>query len=144
MFAGLPGIGVGTLLYVLLALWMPIREVAFVVRGKSSWARWRVIGTQLVFATGIVASVALADQVLLWMLGGGSPRGAGPARWLNDELGIHAPHSILAAPMTASLLLLGAVLVAVQVARVVAKFPARTRTSNLSLEREGDALLDGN
>ena len=39
MFAGLPGIGVGTLFYVLAALWMPIPRVA------SGWcaapAAWR-------------------------------------------------------------------------------------------------------
>lgn len=144
MFAGLPGIGVGTLFYVLMALWMPIREVAYVLRGDSSWARWRLIATQLVFAAGIVASVAAADQLLLWMLGGGAPRAVGPARWLNDELGIHAPRSILAAPVTASLLLLGAVLLGVQVARLVAKIPARARTPELSLERDGRPLLDGN
>lgn len=144
MFAGLPGIGVGTLLYVLLALWMPIREVAFVVRGKSSWARWRLIATQLVFAAGIIASVAAADQFLLWMMGGGTPRAVGPARWINDELGIHAPHSILAAPITASLLLLAAVLLVVQVARLVARLPAREKTRKLSLEGDGRPLLDGN
>ena len=143
MFAGLPGIGVGTLFYVLMALWMPIREVAFVVRGRSSWARWRLIATQLVFAAGIVASVAAADQLLLWTLGGGKARAMGPARWINNELGVRAPDSILAAPITASLLVLGAVLLAVQVARLVAKLPARVRTSRLSLERDSGPVLDG-
>jgi hypothetical protein len=144
MFAGLPGIGVGTLFYVLIALWMPIREVAFLVRGTSSWARWRLIATQLVFAAGILASVAAADQLLLWMMGGGTPRAVGPARWLNDELGVQAPDSILAAPITASLLLLGAVLLAVQLARLAAKLPARLATPKLSLEGDDNALLDGN
>ena len=44
MFAGLPGIGVGTLFYVLIAMWMPLRELPAIVQGRSSWARWRVIG----------------------------------------------------------------------------------------------------
>jgi len=142
MFAGLPGIGVGTLFYVLMALWMPIREIGFVVRGRSSLARWRLIGTQLVFAAGIVASVATADHLVLRMLGG-KARSVGPARWLHHELGGWAPESILAAPIMASLLLLGAVLLAVQVARLVARLPARARTSRLSLERDSGPVLGG-
>jgi hypothetical protein len=120
MFAGLPGIGVGTLFYVLMAFWMPIREIAFVAQGRSSWVRWRLIGTQLVFAAGIIVSVALADRLLLWMLGGGS-RNVGPARWLNQQLGAYAPQSILAAPIMASLILLTSVLLAVEVARLVTR-----------------------
>jgi hypothetical protein len=119
MFAGLPGIGVGTLFYVLIAIWMPIREIAVVMRGESSWARWRLIGTQLVFACGIMASVAFADRLLLGMLGGGRSRGVGPARWLNDQLGAHAPQSILAAPIVASLILLGMILLTVEGLRVI-------------------------
>lgn len=125
MFAGLPGIGVGTLFYVLMALWMPLREIGMVARGQSSVARWKLIGTQLVFALGIVASIAAADRVLLWGLGGGSPRAVGPARWLNDHLGAHAPQTILAAPVTASLLLLGLILLAVEAARVTKRVAAR-------------------
>ena len=144
MFAGLPGIGVGTLFYVLIALWMPIREIAFVVRGTSTWARWRLIATQLVFASGIVASVAAADQLLLWMLGGGTPRAVGPARWINQELGVQAPDSVLAAPIMASLLLLGAVLLAVQLARLVAGLPARLISPKLTLDHDERPVLDGN
>jgi len=143
MFAGLPGIGVGTLFYVLIALWMPVREIAFVFRGESSWARWRLIITQLVFAAGIVASVAAADQLLVWMLGGGTPRGVGPARWMNDELGVRAPHSILAAPIAASVLLLGAVLLSVQVARLVAKVRLHFKSSKLTFDGNEGSLLDG-
>ena len=36
MFAGLPGIGVGTLFYVLTALWMPIPECVRLIKGTSS------------------------------------------------------------------------------------------------------------
>jgi hypothetical protein len=119
MFAGMPGIGVGTLFYVLIAIWMPIREIAVVAQGRSSWARWRLIGVQLVYASGIIASVALADRMLLWMLGGGRSRDVGPARWLNDQLGAHAPQSILAAPIATSFILLAAVLLTVQILRML-------------------------
>jgi len=145
MFAGLPGIGVGTLFYVLIALWMPVREIAFVVTGRSSWARWRLIATQLVFAACIVASVAAADRLLVWMLGGNQPQAPGPARWLNDELGTRLPESILAAPIVASVLLLCGVLLAVQVARLVVTLANRRLTTpGLQLNPKDRAVLDGN
>lgn len=143
MFAGLPGIGVGTLFYVLIALWMPIREIAFVVRGQSSWARWRLIGVQLIFAAGIILSVAAADRLLVALLGGGQPRAVGPARWLNDGLGANAPETILAAPIMASVLLLASVLLAVQLARLVINVMAGLR-SRPSLGRAKQPVLDGN
>jgi hypothetical protein len=146
MFAGLPGIGVGTLFYVLIAMWMPIREIAFVVQGRSSWARWRLIFTQLVFAAGIIVSVALADRLLVWLLGGGQSRGVGPARWLNEQLGVHAPQSFLAAPIAASLILLATVLIAVEVARLAtALLRGRDRKAErIALPRDDRSVLDGN
>jgi hypothetical protein len=135
MFAGLPGIGVGTLFYVLMALWMPVREIGALARGRSSWARWRLIGTQFCFAMGIVGSIAIADRVLVWVLGGGSPRAVGPARWLNDELGMHAPQSILAAPITASLILLAAILLAIEIVRVISRATkGRTRAAAAAID----------
>ena len=126
MFAGLPGIGVGTLFYVLIALWMPVRECGLVLNGTSSWARWRAIGVQLGNATAVVASIALAERVMLWLLGAATPGSVSPARLLNDEFSTWLPGSILAAPMTASLLLLGGVLLVVEVLRLVRR-PAQTR-----------------
>lgn len=121
MFAGLPGIGVGTLYYVLTALWMPLRECALLVRGESSLARWRLIALQLFFAASIVASVAAADRAMVWILGGSGPGSVGPARMLNDHLKVRVPTSILAAPITASFLLLLGVLVVVEVLRLFAR-----------------------
>jgi hypothetical protein len=146
MFAGLPGIGVGTLFYVLIAIWMPFRELAFVVQGRSSWARWRLIFTQLTFAAGIIVSVALADRLLVWLLGGGQARAVGPARWLNEQLGAHAPESILAAPIAASLILLATVLIAVEVARLaMALLRGRDhKAARIALAREERPVLDGN
>ena len=145
MFAGLPGIGVGTLFYVLIAIWMPLREIAFVVQGRSSLARWRLIGTQLLFAAGIIVSVALADRLLLWMLGGSGTGGVGPAHWISQSLGAKAPDSVMAAPIAASLVLLGAVLAAVQCARlVIAVMKGRPREARpIDLIREDSSLVDG-
>jgi len=125
MFAGLPGIGVGTLFYVLAALFMPVHELARVFRGTSSAARWRRILLQWVYAFSIIGSIFIADRVMLAALGGYTPGSVGPAHPLHGELGARAPHSFLAAPMTASLILLGAVLVAVELFRLRQQFAAR-------------------
>src|SRR5574339_171244 len=104
MFAGLPGIGVGTLFYVLMAFWMPFRELPRVIRGTSSVAHWKLIARQLFYAMSIVVTVMFAERVLLWVIGA-SPQPFSPAAMLHHELGARAGASILAAPITASLLL---------------------------------------
>ncbi len=120
MFAGLPGIGVGTLFYVLMALWMPIREVPRVVAGESSFATWRMILRQLFYAAGIVVTVMFAENVMLWLLSGQSRiNPLSPATWVHAELGARANDSIFAAPITASLLLLSGVLLVVEVLRLI-------------------------
>ena len=134
MFAGLPGIGVGTLFYVVAALWMPLRELPRLLTGKSSLARWRVIGLQFCFALSIIASVALADRVLLWLLADASPTAINPAGLINEEFAARAPQSIFAAPIAASLLLLAVVLVATELMRLVTLVRSRTRRSNKQTE----------
>ncbi|HET9369696.1 MAG TPA: hypothetical protein VFO19_05590 [Vicinamibacterales bacterium] len=120
MFAGIPGIGVGTLFYVLTALWMPFREIGFVLRGQSSWRRWALIGMELCFAIGIMASIAIADRLLMWWLTESStPSSVGPARWIHQQMGGYAAGSYFAAPIFASLLLLAGVLLAVEIARLL-------------------------
>ena len=59
MFAGLPGIGVGTLFYVLIAFAMPFTELIRLVRGQSSVARWLRIARQLVNAVSIILRLSL-------------------------------------------------------------------------------------
>ena len=127
MFAGLPGIGVGTLFYVLIAFWMPFRELPRVISGRSSVAQWKLIARQLFYATGIVVTVMFAERVLLWLVGQ-SPQPFSPAALLHSELGARsAETSILAAPITASLLLLGGVLLSVELLRLILQArPRRT------------------
>jgi hypothetical protein len=122
MFAGLPGIGVGTLFYVLLALWMPFRELPRLLNGTSSAAQWRLIAQQLLFASGIVVTVMFSERLLLWILGQSKVTPFSPAAYLHGELGARAANSFLAAPITASLLLLGGVLLFVELLRVVMKY----------------------
>jgi hypothetical protein len=128
MFAGLPGIGVGTLFYVLMALVMPLWEIPRVIQGTSSLARWRLIVRQLIYASGIIATVMFAERLLLWILGQSKVAPLSPAAVLHGELGVRAGGSILAAPIAASILLLAGVLLVVEVSRLVIKFtgsPAR-------------------
>jgi predicted membrane channel-forming protein YqfA (hemolysin III family) len=119
MFAGLPGIGVGTLFYVLMALWMPLRELPRVVEGTSSVATWKLIARQLFYAVGIIVTVMFAERVLMSILGESQAKPFSPATWLHGELGTHAGGSFLAAPIMASMLLLAGVLTSVELLRVV-------------------------
>lgn len=116
MFAGLPGLGVGTLFYVLTALWMPIAELWRVARGDSSLARWRRIAVQFSYALSIIASIVAAERVLLWGLGATTTsQPSNPAAILNRRFEAWSPDTIYAAPIMASMALLAAVLLVVQV-----------------------------
>jgi hypothetical protein len=126
MFAGLPGIGVGTLFYVLAALWMPIKELRRVLRGDFSAARWQLVLVQLSFAISIIASVALADRVLGIVLADRSIANINPARIVNATFVEQAPQSLWAAPIAASVLLLVGVLIATEVLRWVSVLLTRS------------------
>jgi hypothetical protein len=142
MFAGLPGIGVGTLFYVLLAFAMPFTELIQLVRGQSSVARWVRIAVQLFHSICIVLSIMVAERVLMFMLGQAGPESLHPARLLNRELAGRAPQSILAAPIIASLLILGGVLLTVEVLRMISVVRGR-RTREVTVGGEvfpNDAL----
>jgi hypothetical protein len=119
MFAGLPGIGVGTLFYVLMAFWMPVRELPRVFQGTSSVTTWKIILRQMFYAVSIIVTVMFAERVLMAVLGVSSVKPFSPATWLHSELGTHASGSILAAPIMASVLLLATVLIVVELLRVV-------------------------
>lgn len=51
MIAGMPGTGIGGLLYLLIAVWMPIRELYFLIRKQTSPTRLRMVRGHL-FLTG--------------------------------------------------------------------------------------------
>ncbi|HVM35602.1 MAG TPA: hypothetical protein VM784_09675 [Actinomycetota bacterium] len=63
MSAGLPGIGIGGLFFILSALCMPFVEIGRTIRGASSAARWRVVGRQSAMAWAIVFAV----ERMLWL-----------------------------------------------------------------------------
>jgi hypothetical protein len=58
MSAGLPGLGLGGLFFVLSALLAPLPELRRTVAGRSSAAAWRQVGRQFAIALAMVAVVA--------------------------------------------------------------------------------------
>ena len=57
MTAGLPGTGIGGLFYMLMVVLMPFRELGMVVRGRSTWARWRLIAKSVGILTAVIAGL---------------------------------------------------------------------------------------
>jgi hypothetical protein len=97
--AGLPGTGLGGLFYVLLAVWMPVAELNATLRGRSSRARWRQVGTQFALACGIIAAVSGTVVGYLQVVG------------VPSTLGMDGPTIALAPVVLAALLLSGLVAV---------------------------------
>ena len=82
MAAGIPGIGIGGLFYMLHALLLPLKGAWRAVNGKS--VDWRVLMKQAAIATGVLLGIAVAAWGLsVWrpLEVRGSPGGAagGPA-----------------------------------------------------------------
>lgn len=102
MFAGLPGTGVGGMLYVLLTLWMPIHELIMMARGRSTPGRWRFIFRHWCLFLGVVAMIVGQAAFMLWVI---------PAR---EHRGARAPviSSGTVLPEEFSLMMFGTVLIA--------------------------------
>lgn len=64
MSAGLPGLGLGGLFFILSALVAPLPELWRLVRGRSSIAAWRAIGRQLGQATVMIAAIDLSLRLV--------------------------------------------------------------------------------
>ena len=61
MNAGLPGVGIGGVFYLVLALFMPFLELYKTIKGESSLKRWGIVVRQLVMAGSILAG--------MWLMG---------------------------------------------------------------------------
>ncbi len=73
MTAGIPGVGLGGLFFVISALLMVVVELYRTVQGRSSVARWRFVGRQAVMALGIVFVTVAALWLLELAIPGGNP-----------------------------------------------------------------------
>jgi fatty acid desaturase len=59
MSAGIPGLGLGGIFFVLSALLAPVFELPRTLRGRSSRARWAAIAAHLALSLAMIAAVAL-------------------------------------------------------------------------------------
>jgi hypothetical protein len=64
MSAGLPGLGLGGLFFILSALLAPLPELWRLMHGRSSVAAWRAIGRQLGQATAMIAAIDLSLRIV--------------------------------------------------------------------------------
>jgi len=64
MTAGLPGIGIGGIFYMLCGLWMPFKELFYTFSRRSSIKRWKVVAAQFSFVCGIMAGFWLTGLLL--------------------------------------------------------------------------------
>jgi hypothetical protein len=116
--AGLPGLGLGGLFFVLSALLAPFVELIRTTRGRSSVAAWRAVGRQFALALTMVAAVELTLR-LLYALADATGL-AGP---LSDQ----SPTVLALRPIGITLGLLASVLAAAKAMHLIATI----RTSGL-------------
>jgi hypothetical protein len=64
MTAGLPGVGIGGVFYLLCAFMMPFAELVNTLRGRTNWKRWQMVLTQFGFFCGIMAGFWLTGLLL--------------------------------------------------------------------------------
>jgi hypothetical protein len=65
MSAGLPGLGLGGLFFLLSGLLAPVVELVRTIRGESSAATWRGVGRQFAISVTMIVAVDLALRVVL-------------------------------------------------------------------------------
>ncbi len=129
MIVGLPGTGIGGLFYLGMALLMPLREIAVTLKGRSSVARWRFIGLNLVLVAGILACLwafMWGVKALLGWIGLDQPGGLLTASRSGAELARDTT-TFFAAAAWASALSLGALIVLVHALRLTVARHARVR-----------------
>ena len=121
MTAGIPGTGIGGLYYVLLALWMPFREIGLTLRGRGDRARWRRIARQSFMACGILAvlwgEAWLLKRPLMWVAGN-TP----PGSWWHKMTVAASPSVIPVAVTWVGLGLLGGVILTTHILRLWVRY----------------------
>jgi tetratricopeptide (TPR) repeat protein len=130
MTVGLPGAGIGGLFYLLSALAMPFRaagESLLIASGRRSPTarskpRWSLVWKQFAMASGIIAALWVTGWILAAFLVS-HPTALGQAQ--TTEIGRRLPNVLRAAAVLVSLATLGAVLLSVQIARLVVSATAR-------------------
>ena len=139
MSAGLPGIGLGGLFFILSALAAPLVELARAARGQSSVARWLHLGRQFALAVAMIAAVDVTLQLVYMIVSGvgfaqPSPGGA---------LGVALMPSGMSAALLATLLAAakGVELAARARSARLPLLPVRARLVSRQLLLDGAAVL---
>lgn len=125
MSAGLPGLGLGGLFFIVSALLAPVPELWKTLRGRSGLAAWRVIGRQFAQAAVMIAGVDLTIRLVYVGLSIAGLRDAPPA-----DTGTVLPLTLIGITF--------ALLVAVMGAAKLAELTVRIGTAELP--RVPDAL----
>ena len=118
MSAGLPGLGLGGLFFILLALLAPFVELIRTARGRSSVAAWRVVGRQFALALTMVAAVELTLRVLY---------GLADATGLAGPVSGGSPTALALRPIGITLGLLVCVLAAAKAMQLIATIRTHRR-----------------
>lgn len=67
MIAGLPGTGIGGVFYILLALWMPVRELWRAANGRRDLEKRRIMRTQGVLTLLMLPAILAAGWAAGWL-----------------------------------------------------------------------------
>lgn len=118
MSAGLPGLGLGGLFFVLSALLAPFVELIRTTRGRSSIAAWRAVGRQFALALTMIAAVELTLRLLYALA---------DATGLAAPLSDRSPTVLALRPIGITLGLLACVLAAAKAMQLIATIRTRGR-----------------
>jgi len=139
MVAGVPGTGIGGLYYVLLAAWMPIKELRRTFSGRSSLARWRFVLFQVSLAAAIIAALwgeyVLIDRGFTYVCGH-----ARAGTWAH-RLGSTGAGAVAPVLTIVPFLVLGGVMVSLHVLRLAIR-PRAVRPPASLPDSEAPRLLD--
>jgi hypothetical protein len=114
--AGLPGTGIGGLFFILSAFFMVVVELQRTLRGKSSRARWRIVGRHAAVAATMVAAVTAAIWIVHRLVfAAGGKAGAGGSKSAHTVANQLVPFS----PVLITLAVLAMVLLTGYVAKFV-------------------------
>jgi hypothetical protein len=116
--AGLPGLGLGGLFFVLSALLAPFVELIRTTRGRSSVAAWRAVGRQFALALTMVAAVELTLRLLYALA---------DATGLAGPVSDRSPTILALRPIGITLGLLASVLAAAKAMQLIATIRTRGR-----------------
>jgi hypothetical protein len=120
MTAGLPGVGIGGMFYLVSALLMPFRSLVATFAGRD--ARWPLARRQALIALGVLGSIWATGWVIGWLIALFSPDPVA-GTLSTSVLGVPVRNAVRTAALLGSIGTLTLVLLSVQVLRVL--LPAR-------------------